>query len=226
MDEVFLRFSPPEQLHSDQGCQFESTLMAEICKILQIKKTRTTPYHPQCDGLVERFNRTLLSMLATSTENHPFDWEQQLRKVCMAYNTSVQSSTGFTPFYLMFGRQVRLPIDIIYGTSTPENEGQGVSQYAASLKKKMTEAFELVCESTSKHHMHQKILYDEKIRGKPYNAGDWVWLHSPLVLEEVVGSYIAHGRVHTALLRKSQMLPTGFSIYRNEERGRLFTSIT
>ena len=138
VDEVFLRFSPPEQLHSDQGHQFESTLMAEICKILQIKKTRTTPYHPQCDGLVECFNRTLLSMLATSTENHPFDWEQQLRKVCMAYNTSVQSSTGFTPFYLMFGRQARLPIDIIYGTSTPENEGQGVGQYAASLKKKMT----------------------------------------------------------------------------------------
>ena len=130
VDEVFLRFSPPEQLHSDQGCQFESTLMAEICKILQIKKTRTTPYHPQCDGLVERFNRTLLSMLATSTQNHPFDWEQQLRNVCMAYNTSVQSSTGFTPFYLMFGRQARLPIGIIYGTSTPENEGQGVGQYA------------------------------------------------------------------------------------------------
>jgi len=75
VDEVFLRFSPPEQLHSDQGRQFESSLMAEICKILQIKKTRTTPYHPQCDGLVERFNCTLLSMLTTSTEKHPFDWD-------------------------------------------------------------------------------------------------------------------------------------------------------
>jgi len=181
VDEVFLRFSPPEQLHSDQGRQFESTLLAEICKILQIKKTKTTPYHPQCDGLVERFNRTLLSMLAVSTDKHPFDWEQQLRKVCMAYNTSIQSSTGFTPFYLMFGRQARLPVDIIYGTSTPENEGQGVGQYAMSLKKKMAEAFELVRESTSKHHMHQKMLYDEKIHGKPYKAGDWVWLHSPVV---------------------------------------------
>ena len=105
VDEVFLRFSPPEQLHSDQGRQFESALIAEICKLLQIRKTHTTPYHPQCDGLVEHFNRTLLSMLATCAEGHPFDWEQQLRKVCMAYNTSVQSSTGFTPFYLMFGRQ-------------------------------------------------------------------------------------------------------------------------
>ena len=181
VNEVFLRFSPLEQLHSDQGHQFESTLLAEICKILQIKKTRTTPYHPQCDGLVEHSKRTLLSMLATSTDKHPFDWEQQLRKVRMAYNSSLQSSTGFTPFYLMFGCQARLPVDIIYGTSTPDNEDQGVGQYATSLKKNMTEAFSLVRENMSKHHMHQKILYDEKIHGKPYKAGDWVWFHSPVV---------------------------------------------
>lgn len=73
VDEVFLQFSPPEQLHSNQGRQFESVLIAEVCKLLQIRKTRTTPYHPQCDGLVERFNRTLISMLATCTEGHPFD---------------------------------------------------------------------------------------------------------------------------------------------------------
>ena len=91
VDEVFLRFSPPEQLHSDQGRQFESNLVTEVCKLLQINKTRTTPYHPQCDGLVERFNRTLLNMLATCTEDHPGDWEQHIRKVCMVYNASIQS---------------------------------------------------------------------------------------------------------------------------------------
>ena len=80
VDEMFCRFSPPEQLHSDQGRQFESTLMKEICDILKIKKTRTSAYHPQCDGLVERFNRTLLSMLSTTTKDHPFNWENQIRK--------------------------------------------------------------------------------------------------------------------------------------------------
>ena len=89
VDEVFLWFSSLEQLYSDQGRQFESALIAEICKLLQIRKTRTTPYHPQCDGLAERFNRTLLSMPATCAEGHPFDWKQKLRKVCMVYNTSV-----------------------------------------------------------------------------------------------------------------------------------------
>ena len=83
--------------------------MSEVCKLLHIHKTRTTPYHPQCDGLVERFNRTLLNMLATCASDHPFDWEKYIRKVCMAYNSSVQATTGYTPFYLMFGRQARLP---------------------------------------------------------------------------------------------------------------------
>ena len=100
-DEMFCRFSPPEQLHSDQGRQFESELLKEICRILNVKKTRTFPYHPQCDGLVERFNRTLLDMLATTTQDHPFDWEDQIHKVCMAYNTSVHASTGYTPFFLI-----------------------------------------------------------------------------------------------------------------------------
>jgi transposase InsO family protein len=84
VNEFFLRFSPPEQLHSDQGRQFESSLMKEICRLLGIHKSRTTPYHPQSDGLVERFNRTLLSMLATSSREHPSTWESHLPKVCMA----------------------------------------------------------------------------------------------------------------------------------------------
>ena len=70
VDEMFCRFSPPEQLHSDQGRQFESDLVKEICELLQIRKTRTTPYHPQCNGMVERFNRTLLDMLSTAVGNN------------------------------------------------------------------------------------------------------------------------------------------------------------
>ena len=67
-DEIFLCFSIPEQLHSDQGVQFECQLMSEVCNLLHIHKSRTTPYHPQHDGLVERFNRTLLNMLGTCVQ--------------------------------------------------------------------------------------------------------------------------------------------------------------
>ena len=114
VDEFFCRFSVPEQLHSDQGCQFESGVLQEVCRLLKIYKSCTTPYHPESDGLVECFNRTLISMLATTVHDNPIDWESHLKKVCMAYNTSVHSSTGFSPFYLMFGRQAKLPLDIVY----------------------------------------------------------------------------------------------------------------
>ena len=76
VDEMFCRFSPPEQLLSDQDRQFESQLMAEACKLLEIQKSRTTPYHPQCDGLVECWNWTLLQSLATSVTDHPETWEE------------------------------------------------------------------------------------------------------------------------------------------------------
>ena len=77
-DEFFFRFSPAEQLHSDQDRNFESDVIAEVCRLLGVVKTRTTPYHPQSDGLIERFNRTLLYMLATAARERPFDWESQL----------------------------------------------------------------------------------------------------------------------------------------------------
>ena len=77
VDEMFLRFSPPSQLHSDQGA---SKLMSNVCSLLGIHKSRTTAYHPQCDGLVERFNRTLLSMLATCAQQHSSSWEIISRK--------------------------------------------------------------------------------------------------------------------------------------------------
>ena len=111
VDEFFFRFSPPEQIHSDQGRNFESEVIAEVCKLLGVVKSRTTPYHPQSDGLVERFNRTLLNMLATAVSKRPFQWESHLRRLYLAYNTSVHQTTGYSPFFLMFGRQVRMPVD-------------------------------------------------------------------------------------------------------------------
>ena len=117
---MFCHFSPPEQLHSDQGHQFESELVKEIYVLLQIRKMHTTLYHPQCNGMVERFNRTLLDMLATTIGNHQADWQHHIRKLCLTYNSSIHSTTGFSPFFLMFGRQVTLPIDLMYGTNRTE----------------------------------------------------------------------------------------------------------
>ena len=129
VEEFFFRFSPPDQLHSDQGRNFESAIITEVCKLLGVRKSGTTPYHPQSDGLVERFNRTLLDMLATAVSDHPFEWEHHLR---LAYNTSIHPTTGYSPFSLMFGRQARMPVDIMLGTSTATTST--IPQYVANLR--------------------------------------------------------------------------------------------
>ncbi|KAI4905925.1 hypothetical protein NFI96_009525 [Prochilodus magdalenae] len=100
LGDFFFRFGMPEELHSDQGRNFESQVMAEVCEKLGIVKTRTTPLHPQSDGLVERFNDTLTTQLAMLTGQHQRDWDLHLPLVLLACRSAVQESTGFTPAML------------------------------------------------------------------------------------------------------------------------------
>ena len=101
---LFTVFGQPNILHSDQGRNFESTLLAETLKAFGVKKTHTTAYHPQGDGMVERFNHSLLQLLRTYVDKQE-DWEKYLRLVLFAYRSAPHSSTGCSPFLLRFGRQ-------------------------------------------------------------------------------------------------------------------------
>ena len=101
-----------------------------------------------------------------------------IRKVCMAYNSSVQASTGYTPFYLMFGRQARLQLDVMYETSPPSPANASPGEYAVALQKQLRTAYDLVREKASKAHLRQKQLYNQKVHGQPHKLGDLVWLHS------------------------------------------------
>jgi len=94
---VFSRFGPPTIIHSDQGKNFDSTVMHEVYNIMGVKKTRTTAYHPQGDGLVERQNRTLQEIIANFVSINGNDWDQWLNQAAFAYNTSVHESTGMSP---------------------------------------------------------------------------------------------------------------------------------
>ena len=150
---------------------------------ISIAKTRTTPTHPQSDGLVERFNRTLLSMLATAATDHPFDWERQIRPLCMAYNTSVHPATGYSPFFLMFGRSVQMPIDLMYGQQpTPvDSDTDPTSEYARNLKMNLQEAYTRVRDQMGHRLDRQKELYNQKVHDKPFAEDDLVWLHTTVL---------------------------------------------
>ena len=82
--------------------------------MLNIKKTRTSPYHPQCDGQFERINRTLIELLALNVGNPTENWDLNLGILLIAYRSAVQLSTSFTPHCLLFGREMRLLLDIMY----------------------------------------------------------------------------------------------------------------
>ena len=179
-DELFCRFSLPEQLHSDQGRQFESEILTHLCKFLHIDKTRTIPYHPQSDGLVERFNRTLIQVLSTCIEDHPFEWEDHIHKVCMAYNSSKQATTGYSPFYLMFGREARLPVDIMYRTPSQKEEVP-LAGYVSNLRDLLHEAYERVRENVGEVQERQEQLYTRKVHGEHHKPGALVWLFNPAV---------------------------------------------
>ena len=162
LNQLFCRFSRPERLHSDQGRQFRAEIIKQLCKLLQIEKTRTTPYHPQSDGFVERFNRTLLSMLSTRSNPHSTIWDEDLSKVCMVYNTSIQSTTGYSPFFLMFGRDARLPLAIVL-EPPPSPHGaipQQYGNYVQSLQETFNTAFEVVRSNMSTRQGRQKEFYN------------------------------------------------------------------
>ena len=107
---VFSRIGLPRSLQSDQGRDLLSELFAETCKILKIECTRTTLWRPQSDGMVERLNRTIGTMLRLYANKDQSDWDEWLPLCNMAYNGSVHSSSGYSPFFLMYGRDLRLPI--------------------------------------------------------------------------------------------------------------------
>ena len=178
--EFFCRFSLPEQFHSDQGKQFESEIIAEVCELLGIAKTHTTPYHLQSNGLIERFNRTLLMMLRTAATENPFHWEEHLRPLCMAYNTSTNPTTGYSPFFLMFGRHARMPLDLAYGKS-PSDVEQTATAFATALREQLNLAYTRVRTRMGLMLDRQKEIYDRKIHGKPYKINGLVWLHSTVV---------------------------------------------
>ena len=111
--DIFSRVGVPEEILTDCGTQFTSDLMGEIGRLLFIKQLNNTPYHPMCNGLVEKFNGTLKNMLRKMCAERPQDWDRYLNAVLFAYREVPQESLGFSPFELLYGRTVRGPMRIL-----------------------------------------------------------------------------------------------------------------
>ena len=170
------RLGIPEQLHSDQGRQFESALFQAMCQLLNIKKSRTTALHPQSDGQTERANRTLQDMLAKLAHENPQDWDQKLPYALAAYRSSVHRVTGETPNRLMLGREVCTPLTLL----APPTPGQvNTNQWVEQLHENFRDTHELVVEVTKASHRVEAPRADRRQKGFTFEVGNFVWLYEP-----------------------------------------------
>ncbi|KAJ8007698.1 hypothetical protein DPEC_G00096870 [Dallia pectoralis] len=136
----FCVYGFPERIHSDQGANFENSLIAEICVVAGVQKSHTTPYHPMCNGITERFNRTLWSMIRALPRKAKLRWPERLKSLTLSYNATVHETTGFAPFQLMFGRTPRLPVDLMFGSALLDNQVLDYDGYVQSLRNDLAEA--------------------------------------------------------------------------------------
>ncbi|MCG8033694.1 MAG: DDE-type integrase/transposase/recombinase, partial [Candidatus Thiodiazotropha taylori] len=174
VEEILCRFGLPQTIHSDQGRQFESHLFQEMCKLLGIEKTRTTPYHPQSDGMVERFNRTLATMLSAYVSKNQKDWDEHLPYVMMAYRSSTHETTGMSPNILMFGREVSTPLDLMF-EMPPSIKPIPNNQWVWELREKIETAHEIVRQNTRQSMCRQKRIHDTRTSYEKFEIGDQVY---------------------------------------------------
>ena len=181
VSEFVSRFGCPESLLTDQGKNFDSRLFRVFCKLLGVTKTRTTAYHPSGDGLVERFNQTLERLLSHYVEDHQRDWDVQLPAMLMAYRATPQASTGYTPAYLLFGKELCLPQDVAYGLPTAEIAHASQPAYVKDLRQRLAHAHSVVRKRLANVHQHQAKLHDAGAVRVTFSEGDLVWLLVPAI---------------------------------------------
>ena len=179
VDRVICVHGAPLQILTDQGRNFESDLFREICQLMSIDKIRTTAYKPSTNGTIERFHSTLNSMLAKLVSDNQRDWDQFLPAVAFAYRSSIQESTGFSPYYLLYGREARIPADIVYGTPESSPCFDGYADYVVKQQNTLKDAFSLVRDNLQSAAQRRKNHYDMRVRPAQYPVGTWVYYYLP-----------------------------------------------
>ena len=179
VEEFVSRHALCRQILTDQGAQFESKLFKEICRLLDIDKKRSTSFHPQTNGIQERFNRTIEDMLSKYISANQRDWDEHLPLLLLAYRSSVHESTQQTPFMMMYGRHAILPIDLTCPQSNPEKE-VSTNEYVQLLKSRLEKVHNFARSDMAKASDRQKKTYDHCVCVVPYSVGDQVWLRNPL----------------------------------------------
>ncbi|CAM5130792.1 unnamed protein product [Natator depressus] len=179
---IFSRVGFPKEVLTDQGSNFMSALLWCLWEKCGVRHIWASAYHPQSNGLVERFNGTLKMMLKTFMNQHPQDWDKYLPHLLFTYREVPQESTGISPFELLYGRRIRGPLDLMRdeweGKATPN--GESVVEYVMTFRERLAELMGLARENLARAQKKQKVWYDRTVRARAYATGDQVMVLIPV----------------------------------------------
>ena len=174
-----VQYGCPLKCHTDQGGEFTSQLFKEVCDRLRVDKTVTTAYRPQSDGMVERCNRSLQSMLKAYVNDNRDDWPDQLPAVVCAYRATAHESTGVSPYRMLYGREMTMPVDVQFPTENQDTPPQCPHEYVQWMTDSLTDAHSFARTRLSKAALRQKKSYQESTRSVQFERGNWVWRSYP-----------------------------------------------
>ncbi len=129
VENIFNVFGIPNKLQSDRCRNFESEMIAQLCKVYGVRKVFTCPYSPQCNANPGQLNQTIINMVGTSTERQTKEWQKHLPHLISIYNNIPHAATHLTLLKLIFGKKSRLPIDLMLGTTPVDKERPSLKQY-------------------------------------------------------------------------------------------------
>ena len=171
-------FSAPAYLVSDQGKAFTGHVITHLCELYRVQRLRTLPYHAQTNGQVERMNQTITHMIGKLEEDRKACWSKHLSELLLAYNATHSTVTRYSPYYLLFGRRPRIPVDYLFPTlhDSPHQTKNEVSVVA--MQKRLKEAFTVVRYLTSEEVARQCHYYDRKVGAVALQPGDVVMVRT------------------------------------------------
>ena len=180
--QMFSRVGVPEEMLTDCGSQFTSEVMKEVSRLLSLQQLTTTPYHPICNGLVEKFNGTLKTMLKRMTSERTKDWDKYLPAVLFAIREVPQESLGFSPFELLYGRNVRGPMSILrelWSEEVKDDQTKTTYQYVIDLRERLERTCKVAQENLGKASKRYKRYYDRRAQKRKFKVGDKVLVLLP-----------------------------------------------
>ena len=149
-ENFLVHYGWPEKILTNQGKSFENNLIWELCELAQVKKLCNSPYYPETNGQFEQFNATLIGMLGTLPSHAEKNWQEWIATLTHAYKCTVSSVTRFSPYFLMFGRTLKIPLDVEMGVTLVDQEQESYQNYAKKLQARLKCAYQKAQENNKK----------------------------------------------------------------------------